>query len=170
MGSVSEPPDFFKWPKDGRGNLEVISLIQQARYKGLEIICFDIGSDQELDAMIGRDELMADNLTTQWRRVCSGQKVLGICGNMHSALAPMPYENPQHWLSLAGVLCGKYNLQVGSINVLLHRGTLALPGQTHTIELYDPLDQPDVRDGARCRHTLELHLPTATAATFWAAS
>ena len=90
------PSDF----RDGRGNAQAFSLIQQAVQSGWELLCFDVDFMQESDAWSVRDRGMAQNLLHQWEQLCPERKVLGVCGSYHSRLVP-PTEPTELWPSFA---------------------------------------------------------------------
>ncbi len=168
-------PAFFATPSyDGRGNAQALALVRAALQSDAslwELFCFDAAPDQKWDGWTARDAGMANNLADQRRKHCPGDKVVAICGNMHSRLvrksAPGDWAY-DFWPALAAVVTEREpSLAVRSVNVVFRTGTfynvevrtLGGPGG-------EPLAQAYVAGDGNSEHTLDLHLPTATAATF----
>lgn len=163
------PPPFFGPSdfRDGRGNAQALSLVQQAVSGGWGLLCFDVAFTQEGDAWSVRDREMAQNLLDQWGRYCPGRKVLGVCGNYHSRLVP-PIDPTDLWPSFAySVQQERPDLRVSSVNVVFHRGAF-FNGEIRT---FNPGSEPfgeaaEVRPANWLGHTVDLHLPRATPVTF----
>jgi hypothetical protein len=116
-GKTNDVPEFFAKPSgDGRGNMQLLSLIRAAASPKFQwqLICFDqseshfnkffegLGKNvltekatsQTLDlnaefvkTSIERDCAMAANLAIQRKRLPKNPKVLAICGNLHARTA-----------------------------------------------------------------------------------
>lgn len=157
------PADF----RDGRGNAQALSLIQRAVQSGWELLCFDVDFMQESDAWSVRDQGMAQNLLHQWEQLCSERKVLGVCGNYHSRLVP-PTEPTEYWPSFAySVQQARPDLRVSSLKVKYQRGAY-FNGEVRTFDngAEFSASQAEVHPADWLGHTLDLHLPYATPATF----
>lgn len=166
-GQTPNPPRFFVNPSgDGRGNVQTLELVRSAVRKGWQILCFDAA---KWGSWVERDRQMALNTLTLRHRLCPREKVLGICGNMHSRLEPGPGELAAYWPSFAAALrlldC---ELTVKSVSLLMRRGSIFIGGEIHPLRISEPIEKPEIRDGRSSQHSLELHLPEATAATMWA--
>jgi hypothetical protein len=109
-GKTETVPEFFAKPlPDGRGNIQVLSLIRTALSPPFrwQLICFDQSGENEADesqetskttkklstsfsdvdaiAMsVRRDAFMASNLARQRARLAPDAKVLAICGSLHA--------------------------------------------------------------------------------------
>src|SRR5579885_360311 len=71
QGQEETVPAFFgpaDW-RDGRGNLQVLSLIEQLRGRGDDwhLLCFDIGQDQPCKEWREREEWLEKNLVQTWQ-------------------------------------------------------------------------------------------------------
>lgn len=168
------PPSFFAQPGlDGRGNVQMLALIRAAIQAGWQLICFDLGEGEPPATWTQRDRRMAENLAGQQERFAPGSKVIAICGNAHSRVvlpAPDAGLDPfwcQNWPSCAAVLQElRPQARVNSVNLAFHGGTFF---NMTLRDLRDrPLAAPEIRRPDGGHHTLELHLPRATAATFLA--
>jgi hypothetical protein len=165
----AEPPPFFARPSmDGRGNQQVLDLVAQAVGKGWQILCFDSEPSQPFRWWSQRDAHMARNFTAQRDRLCPGQKVIGICGNLHSRLTRATGGLADLWPSFASSL-QRLNPQavVSTVAVVFHRGGFYNAGKVHPFN-GEPIAQAHVRDEKERGHSLVLHLPKATPATFLA--
>lgn len=168
-GETDEPPRFFAQPgADGRGNVQALALVKEAAQIRWQILCFDVNVMGTHDKWADRDAGMAENLTAQWENCCPDAKVIGICGNLHSRLQNTGAEwMREHWPSFAAALRERQpNRRIASVKIACHggtfyNGTLQELGGT-------PIDAPEIQRPDDGDHTLELHLPPATAATFLA--
>ena len=103
-GTMTVVPSFFAaLPGDGRGNIELLTLIRTAVSPPFrwQLICFDESwgtgatdppskapTEAELIALsVRRDTTMASNLCDQYQRQNTNAKVLAICGNLHARIA-----------------------------------------------------------------------------------
>ncbi len=157
------PSDF----RDGRGSAQALSLIQQAVSGGWNLLCFDVNFIYEGDAWSDRDSGMAENLMEQWGRLCPGRKVLGVCGSYHSRLVP-PTEPTELWPSFAySVQQARPDLTVSSVKVKYQRGAF-FNGELRTFDNGPEMStaEAEVHPADWAGHTLDLHLPRATSATF----
>jgi len=117
-GKTETVPEFFAKPlPDGRGNLQVLSLIRTALYPPFrwQLICIDWSSenaaneregtgetnkqgsspfsDDAIAMSVRRDAIMASNLADQRTRLAPEAKVLAICGGMHARTSnPRPAD------------------------------------------------------------------------------
>jgi hypothetical protein len=119
-GQSDALPFFYKLPpSDGRTNHQDATLVRQVVEKGWQVLCFDgvaedwqgQPSDPDADPEVWgwqqRDSSMADNLAEQWKLHCPDRKVVGVCGNYHSRLAPT--EAPAElWPSFAACFQQRY--------------------------------------------------------------
>ena len=163
------PPPMFGLSdfRDGRGNAQTFSLIQQAVQDGWELLCFDVDFMQEGDAWSVRDRGMAQNLLDQWGRLCPGRRVLGVCGSYHSRLVP-PMEPTEFWPSFAySFQQARPDLRVSSVKVKYQRGAY-FNGELRTFDngAEFSVAEAQVHPADWLGHTLDLHLPCATPATF----
>jgi hypothetical protein len=164
-GASRTLPRFFTWsPSDGRANEQSLALIRQVADNGWQLLCFDAHDDQARATWTERDSTMADNLTALRRQCCPDRKVVGVCGNLHSRLAPHT-AFPDLWPSFAACLQQR-NPQhvVHTVDVVFHEGSF-FNGGVKTL-LTNPLAEAEVREAADRGHSLELHLPRATPPTF----
>ena len=109
-GKTEALPNFFTQPyADGRGNIQVLSLIRAALSPpyGWKLICFDqswegnekddaesrkterqvasqLSMEDPIAVCVRRDATMALNLADQRTRLAPDAKVLAICGNFHA--------------------------------------------------------------------------------------
>jgi len=167
-GAAPEPSLFFTRPgADGRGNEQALALIQQAVVRGWQLLCFDRAKHQPTEGWAERDASMARNLLEQWKWLCPGKKLLGACGNLHSRLAPLPGEMARFWPSCAHMVRQlRPEARVGSAIVCFHSGEFFNQGKVMGFFDLGPLSGAEVRGGKESQHSLELHLPRATVATF----
>ena len=167
QGEAAPPPFFGPSDfRDGRGNAQALSLVQQVVSGGWGLLCFDVAFIQEGDAWSVRDRGMARNLLDQWERYCPGRKVVGVCGSYHSRLVP-PSDPTDFWPSFAySVQQERSDLRVSSVNVVFHGGAF-FNGE---IRAFGPGPEPfgeeaEVRPANWLGHTLDLHLPQSTPVT-----
>ena len=170
-GATQEPPEFFTRPgEDGRGNVQALSLVKEAATQGWTPLCFDMRPGQAASRWADRDAWMAHNRDAQWRRLCPDAKVLGVCGNFHSRLTNRATpDSPAYdfWLSFAAALqAGRPEKVVHSVNVMSHEGGFFNGGRVQELT-GEPLAQPAARH-PHDDHTVQVHLPRATPATFLA--
>ncbi|MGI4790833.1 MAG: hypothetical protein ACRYFS_18535 [Janthinobacterium lividum] len=167
-GEAAPPPLFGPSDfRDGRGNVQALSLIEQAVSEHWHLLCFDVASMNFGDGWADRDRSMARNLLAQWQQYCPGKKVLGVCGNYHSRLVP-PSEETEFWPSFAAsVQQMRPDLRVNSINVVFQRGGF-FNGEIRNFDigLEHFAVQAEVRPAGWLGHTFDLYLPRATPATF----
>lgn len=165
-GETNDIPDFFTHPSlCGRGNEQVLSLVQNAIMTGWQIICFDVSRLTEAMDWSDRDLGMAENLLAQWHQLCPNHKVICICGNLHSRLAPLPGDCADLWPSFAAHLQSlQPNIKVKSINIVFHDG--AFFNMEIRKFVSKPIQESYLCDGKKLGHTAALHLPYATPATF----
>ena len=167
-------PDFFARPSaDGRGNREVLALIQQALTSehNWHLFCFDQGPDQPARQWTDRDGSMAQNLTEQWLHLCPTAKIVGICGNLHSRLA-LPSQRgatTSYWPSFARQLQDLHSDKtICTIEVRFQTGTYFNMKRRHLRRFgwqwLRPQSKAIFRESRD--HSFELLLPRATAATF----
>ena len=168
QGQVTPPPMFGPSDfRDGRGNAQVLSLVQQAVAAGWHLLCFDVAFILEGDAWSARDRGMARNLLDQWDQSAPKRKVLGVCGSYHSRLVP-PTEPTELWPSFAySVQQARPGLRVSSVKVKHQRGAF-FNGEIRTFDNGPEFSatQAEVHPADWLGHTLDLHLPRATPATF----
>jgi len=169
---ASDPPPFFGPAefRDGRGNVQALSLIRQTlSHRGnWNLLCFDIDFLREGEEWADRDRHMAEGLLEQWQECCAGRKVVAVCGNYHSRLVAPAQPDSGPWPSLGyGVQQTRPDLTVNSVNIVFHGGCFFnmkeksfLPGKASLI------GDAEVRPGGWLGHTIELHLPHATPVTF----
>ena len=107
---------------------------------------------------------MAGHLSDRWARLCPDRKVVAVCGNLHSRLAPSP-QFQDLWPSFAACL-RQINPRrvVHNVEVVFHGGSFY---NERVRELQTtPLAEIELRDGAESGHSYALHLPRATPPTF----
>ncbi len=167
-------PEFFARPlADGRGNREVLALIQQAlaTQSDWHLLCFDQSLDQPAQQWADRDSSMAHNFTEQWMHLCPTAKIVGICGNLHSRLALSSKRDAtaSYWPSFAHQLQrlhpGKI---VSTINIQFQTGGYFNMKRRYIRRFswqwpYSP-KKASLREAED--HSFELLLPYATPATF----
>ena len=173
QGRTEAIPAFFQpgEVRDGRESAQSLSLLRQMTGGpgGWRLLCFDRGNDQPYEDWAGRDATMAANLVAQWQQLCPDGKVVAVCGNLHSrvALSSDP-EDPFRalWPSFAfDVQRLLPEKRVRSVNIVFHGGTFY--NETERTFASSPLEAgAEIRPSRRGDHTLELHLPHATAVTF----
>ena len=164
LQEIPKPPRFFTHPVgDGRGNEQVLELVRQAVIKQWYVICFD-----EFDLIRAtwqqRDRAMAEILIREWEQNRPHQKVICVCGNIHSRLTQRAGISEQYWPSFASNLqLLKPGVSVKSVNVVFHQGTFfnIKIRKIHGSAIREPYISNDRSDG----HSVALHLPTATPAT-----
>lgn len=163
IGEVQELPQFFRHPLgDGRGNAQVLALIQKAVNLNWWVFCFDAGFAHSWQE---RDRKMAENLLTEWARTCPGKKVICICGNLHSRISVPSRTHDPYWPSFAANLqLLRPDLIVNSINIVFHQGTFfnLKVQKFHGEPITDAYITHDIHHD---EHTLSLHLPRATPVT-----
>ncbi len=153
--------------RDGRGNMQALSLIQQAVAAGWHLLCFDVATMQSDSTWADRDRGMAQNLLDQWGQHCPRQKVFGVCGSYHSRLVP-PTEPTEFWPSFAySFQQARPDLRVNSVKLKHQRGAF-FNGEIRTFDNGPEfsVDQAEVHPADWLGHTMDLHLPRATAVTF----
>ena len=171
-GGTGELPPPFTLPewRDGRRNVQMVSLLQQAlsRPQNWRLFCFDDGFLREGETGTDRDRHMAESLLKQWSESCAGRKVIAVCGSYHSRLVAPAEPDSGPWPSLGdNVRQMRPDLAVSSVHIVFHGGRFSnmeeksfLPGKTPLI------GGAEVRPGGWLGHTIELHLPHATPVTF----
>jgi hypothetical protein len=164
-GASGEVPRFFAQPgSSGSGNEQLLALIRQVAVEGWQVLCFSDDPDQGCATWTERDSVMADNLAAQWQQYCPGQKVVGISGNLHSRLAPTEF-GADLWPSFAACFQQRNpQFVVRSVDLVFHSGSF-YNEKLQTLD-DDPLAEAEIREDTRLGHSLALHLPQATAATF----
>lgn len=160
------PPFFLQPASDGRGNEQVLALLREVAERGWEILCFDANSDQTRSSWQERDRTMAENLAAQWAQRCPERKVIGVCGNLHSRLKPLPEIFAHLWPSFAACFA-ESNPQrvVHSVVVEFHRGSFFNNGGVQELG-GKPIDQARWGEDTHRGHSWALHLPEAKPATF----
>ncbi|MBI3244552.1 MAG: hypothetical protein HYZ49_19910 [Chloroflexi bacterium] len=167
-GETTEAPSFFARPfADGRGNEQALALAREAIRKGWHVICFDVNSVAPGFVWAERDNGMAENLVAEWERLGPDCKVVCLCGNLHSRLAPLPKGFAHFWPSFAARIQQlKPNAKVNSINIMFHGGSFF---NTKVQQIAGrPITEDWVSEDAETGHSLVWHLPQATPATFLA--
>ncbi len=169
---AGDPPPFFgpQEFQDGRGNVQVLSLMRQAvsSSHAWRVLCFDVDFMQEAETGTDRDRHMAENLLVQWEECCLGQKVVGVCGNYHSRLAAPAEPDFGPWPSFgANVQQLRPELKVNAINIVFQRGGF-FNGEVRKFDIGAEhfAVSPEVRPNGQFGHTIDLYLPRATPATF----
>ncbi|MFB2979927.1 hypothetical protein [Microseira sp. BLCC-F43] len=166
-GETNDIPDFFTHPswEGGRGNQQVLSFAQNAIVAGWQIICFDISIGNESMDWSERDLGMAENLLAQWHQLCPNNKVVCICGNLHSRHAPLPEDCADLWPSFAAHIQRlRPDVKVKSINIIFHDGAFFNMEVRNFVS--KPIQEPYFSEDKKLGHTAALHLPYATPATF----
>lgn len=163
IGHERSLPPFFATPsKDGRGSLEMLALAREAIRSGW-LVC-GIDSDP-LPTSTTRDFAMASALTEAIIAAPLGSSVLAVTGNLHSRLSPDTSASESAWPSCAHHL-KELNpmLRLNSVAIVFHggeffnNGTQMFPARK--------LAQPVLERKATAGHTVALHLPAATRASF----
>ena len=164
-------PAFFgtKEFQDGRGNQQVLSLVQQAasRLPGWKLLYFDVDSLREGETWADRDRHMAENLLALRQEECAGQKIIVICGDYHSRLLAPVQPDFGPWPSFgANVQLLRPDLEVSAVHIVFHGGEF-VNGEVRAFNSASPLiEGTELRPGGWLGHTAEMHLPQATPATF----
>jgi hypothetical protein len=177
QGRTTDPTFFFE-PRstgDGRESVQAISLFRQMleREAGWRLICFDSGSHQPNGNWEDRDAQMASNLMEQWQQTCPDHKIIAVCGNYHSRLAPGSVAPPEYWPAFAAQFVQAEPVRkVISIKPLFHGGAFHNFGDRPINDIPDPpgtptITTPEFRPSDDASHTIELHLPFATPVTFF---
>jgi hypothetical protein len=190
-GKTATVPKFFAKPgEDGRGNIQLLSLIRTAlsppyRWK---LICFDqseaamtltmLMNATAPDAMVSlgrkRDAAMGAIFAQQRRQLAPDIKVLAICGNFHARTAdhsPPDSGIRLWWPSFAAVLRrDNPTWRVNSINVQPQSGEYFNGGRVNAFYASPgrSLEKVEVHLLGDGDWELELSLPKATVATFLA--
>src|SRR5437868_4206974 len=121
--SAALPELFTRPPGDGTTGEQALAVFRQAVQSGWQLLCFDTDKDHSQESWQERDSAMADNLAAQWRARCPDRKVLGVCGNLHSRLAPDPEPYHHLWPSFAACFQQRNPERVvRSINLQFHGG------------------------------------------------
>ncbi len=185
-GTTTVVPRFFAAPvEDGRGNIELLTLIRTAVSPPFQwqLICFDESwegietvvpppqttTEAEMVALsVKRDKTMASNLCDQYQQQKTKAKVLAICGNFHARTANHESDAliKRLWPSFAAALKSqKPNWQLGSVNIVPHRGGYFNGGQVHPINGH-AIEQVEFKRLEEGAWNFQLELPVATPATF----
>ncbi len=170
--SIAPPPDFFGPTefRDGRGNVQVLSLIKQMHsdYPQWELLCFDTDMMHAGETGTDRDRAMAETFLEQKQERCAGRKVIAVCGNYHSRLFEPEKPDFGPWPSFgANILQRRPDLVVTSVDIVFHGGGFFNGEEKEFRPGRIPLNgNAEVRPGGWLGHTAELHLPYATPATF----
>lgn len=170
LGQAAEPPPFFArpWP-DGRGSREALALACSALRRGWQVLCFDQGPDQPALTWQERDGFMARNLDEQYAASGTGGRVVAVCGNLHARITDASGGVGPFWPSFAAQLQERHpERRVGAVAVVFHGGAYYNYGVRPVRPPSVPLGGggPELRASGWLGHTLELHLPEATPATF----
>ncbi len=167
-----EPPPFFGPVdfRDGRGNVQALSLIRQAlSHRGnWSLLCFDIDSLREGETWSVRDRRMAEGLVEQWEGRCPGQKVIAVCGSYHSRLVAPPEPDTGAWPSFGyTVQQMRPDLALHAVHIVFQRGAF-FSGEVRRFDIGAEhfAVAAEVRRPGSWGHTVDLYLPRATAATF----
>ncbi len=168
----NELPDCFRNPTgDGRANDQVLELVEAAWSARWAVLCFAVGmlsldraaSAEDLSDM--NDAGMAANLTTQWKSICPGKKVLAICGSYHSRLAKMRGRLRNLRPSMA-MRIQELNseIRVNSLHIRFRRGRYF----NFSVRSFHgwPIVRPRFESRPRFGHTARMDLPKASRATF----
>jgi hypothetical protein len=190
-GKTQTVPPFFTQPSlDGRNSLQVLALIRSAISEhGWTLVCFDDAGllpmpPVDLVAFSRqRDAAMAAVVTRERKRLKANPKVLAICGNIHARTAKSPVPNDplnELWPSFAaGLQINNPTWRVRAINVVAHSGeffaaigeegedTPPVP-KAHPIHSPKKIETAEANSVEKGQWDWELHLPQATAATFYA--
>ena len=181
-GTTNGVPGFFANPsEDGRGNIELLTLIRTAVSPPFQwqLICFDefteglatnTPSQAELIALgAKRDTAMASSLCEQYERQTTKTKVLAICGNLHARTAnhaPPDSFFKMLWPSFASTLKDKKpDWQVSSVNIVAHRGGYFNGGKVNQFG-GQAIEQAKFKRLEEEDWNFQLDLPHATPATF----
>lgn len=156
-------------PRQEQAGLAAWTAGRAAAHKGWQVLCFDQDwQRQPTHSWSERDRYMAENLLALRAEHCPGGKIAAVCGNMHSRLEP-PAAGSPYWPSCAGWLRQLApELTVASAAVVFHSGVFYNMGVRPIRQPGAPPAGPEVRPGDGRGHTLALHLPVASAATFLA--
>lgn len=169
---AGEPPPFFGPAefRDGRGNIQVVSLIRQtlSHKKDWNLLCFDIDFLRDGEEWADRDRHMAENLVEQWQERCTGRKVVAVCGNYHSRLLAPAEPDSGPWPSFGCcVQQSKPDLTVHSVNIVFQRGAF-FSGEVRKFDIGAEhfAVAAEVRRPGSFGHTVDLYLPRATPVNF----
>ncbi len=174
MDRTQPAPPFFAQPSgDGRGNVQVLSLVQTAVNADWQLLCFDMASTEPIISMENfwqqRDAAMARNMAAQRQAICPDAKVLVVCGNMHARLfnhAPEDSWAYPLWPSFAAMLREQQpTLVISAINIDFGAGEYYNGGRINSFDS-QALDESRIDLTENTEFTLTLRLPTATAVTF----
>lgn len=186
-GTTSVVPGFFAAPsEDGRGNIELLTLIRTAVSPPFEwqLICFDESLNDfanpvpasmtpiqaEMIALgVKRDKAMARQLCDQFQQQTTKTKVLAICGSIHARTAnhaaPDDLLN-MLWPSFAAVLkSDKPDWQINSVNIVPHRGGYFNEGRINQFQ-DRAIEQGEFNRLKESDWNFQLDLPVVTPATF----
>lgn len=162
----SAPPPFFAAPsEDGRGNVQVLSLVREAVKRNWAICAFDVDEAANTNE---RDLGMSQNLTRELASASFGSKVLAISGNLHSRLTPPPAEFQAQWPwpSFASSTADMNpELRINTVAVVFHGGEFYNFGirSNSASAIQNSYFSSENTQG----HTASLHLPSSSAATFY---
>jgi len=174
-GGRGDPPQLFSpgGPadfRDGRGNVQALSLIRQtlSHDRDWRLLCFDVDSLREGEVWADRDRHMAEGLLEQWGERCDGRKVIAVCGNYHSRLAPPAEPDHGPWPSFGyTVQQMRPDLAVHSVRVVFGRGAF-FNGEVQKFDIGAEhfAVAAEVRRPGSLGHTIDLYLPRAMPVTF----
>jgi hypothetical protein len=190
-GKTQTVPPWFAQPSlDGRNSLEVLALVRSALSEhGWTLVCFDDAAPLPMPPVDilafarQRDAAMAAIVTRERKRIKDTPKVLAICGNLHARTAKSADpKNPLNdlWPSFAaGLASNNPTWRVRAINIVAHGGEFfAAIGQegddtppvpkAHPIRSPKKIEMAEANPVEQGEWDWELHLPKATAATFYA--
>ncbi|MDR3710568.1 MAG: hypothetical protein P4L33_19890 [Capsulimonadaceae bacterium] len=168
-GTCAPSELFFREVKyqDGRGNVQVLSMIKLAMQSGWNLACFDIDLAKSWEPWSARDHGMAENLVTQMAAGPPRTKALCICGNCHSRLQHQQ-QYPELWPSFAHYLQEAVpHRKVNTLDIVFgsgagfNMGIKAIGARSANIST----EASFVRSSAS-GHSAQLFLPVATPATF----
>jgi hypothetical protein len=109
---------------------------------------------------------MADHLAEQWRLLCPDRKVVGVCGDYHSRLAPTATPVGL-WPAFAACFQQRYpQYRIRTVHLVFHGGSYHMNGRVSPFPV-DPLPEAELRMEPSFGHSDSLHLPWATPATFF---
>lgn len=170
--SKSDPPPFFGPAefRDGRGNVQMLSLIRQVlnHSRNWKLLCFDVDFLGEGETWTDRDRHMAEGLIEQWESDCAGQKVVAVCGNYHSRLVAPEQPDFGPWPSFGyGVRQLRTDTVVNSVNIVFQRGAF-FNGEVKQFNggAVPFMGAAEMRCPGSLGHTADLWLPHAMPVTF----